>query len=41
MVLTPSPNIAYTAHFVRLNFGYAETSYMLGTLYEMATYKED
>jgi len=30
-----SDNTAYTAHFVRPNFGYAETSYMLGTLYEM------
>ena len=28
-----SPNTAYTAHFVRSNFGYAETSYMLETLY--------
>jgi len=27
-----SPNTAYTAHFVRQNFGYAETSYMLDTL---------
>jgi len=27
-----SPNTAYTAYFVRQNFGYAETSYMLGTL---------
>jgi len=26
-------NTAYTAHSVRPNFGYAETSYMLGTLY--------
>jgi len=31
--LTGSPNTAYTAHFVRLNFGFAETSYMLETLY--------
>ena len=31
-VLTHSNNTAYTAHFVRPNFGYAETSYMLGTL---------
>ena len=30
-----SDNTAYTAHFVRPNFGYAETSYMLGTLYAM------
>ena len=30
----PSYNTAYTAHFVRPNFGYAETSYMLKTLYE-------
>jgi len=30
-----SYNTAYTAHFVRTNFGYAETSYMLGTLYEI------
>jgi len=27
-----SPNTAYTAHFVRPNFGFAETSYMLETL---------
>jgi hypothetical protein len=27
-------NTAYTAHFVRPNFGFAETSYMLGTLDE-------
>jgi hypothetical protein len=27
-----SPNTAYTAHFVRQNFGFAETSYILGTL---------
>jgi len=27
-----SANTAYTAHFVRLNFGFAETSYMLETL---------
>jgi hypothetical protein len=31
-----SDNTAYTAHFVRPNFGYAETSYMLGTLGERA-----
>jgi len=30
-----SPNTAYTAHFVRTNFGYAETSYILETLSEM------
>lgn len=29
------PNTAYKAKFVRPNFGYAETSYMLGTLYIM------
>jgi len=29
--LTGSPNTAYTAHFVRPNFGFTETSYMLGT----------
>ena len=29
------PNIAYTAKFVRPNFGYAETLHMLGTLYIM------
>ena len=28
-------NTAYTAHFVRPNFGYAETSYMLKTLSAM------
>jgi uncharacterized protein with HEPN domain len=27
-------NTAYTAHFVRSNFGYAEASYMLETLGE-------
>ncbi|MCK4543741.1 MAG: hypothetical protein KAU17_16030, partial [Spirochaetales bacterium] len=27
-----SYNTAYAAHFVRPNFGFAETSYMLGTL---------
>ena len=31
-VLSHSLNTAYTAHLVRLNFGYAETSYMLGSL---------
>jgi len=31
-----SDNTAYTAHFVRPNFGYAETSYMLGTLGDIA-----
>jgi len=30
--LTGSPNTAYTAHFVRPNFGFTETSYMLGTV---------
>jgi hypothetical protein len=30
-----SPNTAYTAYSVRPNFAFAETSYMLGTLYEM------
>ena len=30
-----SPNTAYTTKFVRPNFRYAETSYMLGTLYIM------
>ena len=29
-------NTAYTAHFVHPNFGYAETSYMLETLSEIA-----
>jgi hypothetical protein len=34
--MSASPNnTAYTAHFVRPNFGYAETSYTLGTLSEM------
>ncbi len=28
-------NTAYTVHFVRSNFGFAETSYMLETLYYM------
>ena len=32
----PSPNTAYTAHFIRPNFGFAETSYMPGTLGEIA-----
>mgnify|MGYP001290561976 CR=1 FL=1 len=35
--LTGSLNTAYTAHFVRQNFGFAETSYMLGTLYGKVT----
>ena len=30
-----SDNTAYTAHFVRPNFGYAETSYMLEMLGEI------
>jgi hypothetical protein len=30
-----SPNTAYTAHFVRPNFDYAETPYMRETLNEM------
>ena len=34
--LSGAYNRAYTAHFVRPNFGFAETSYMLGTLAEMA-----
>ena len=34
-VLTHSDSTAYTAHFVRPNFGFAETSSMLGTLYEI------
>jgi len=32
MVRESSDNTAYTAHFVRPNFGFAETSYMLETL---------
>jgi hypothetical protein len=32
-----SSNTAYTTHFVRSNFGYAETSYMMETLYEIPT----
>ena len=35
LVLSHSDNTAYTAHFVRPNFGFAETSYMLETLYEI------
>jgi len=37
-----SYNTAYTAHFVRPNFGYAETSYMLKTLYKIqkTSYKD-
>lgn len=31
--LTGSLNTTYTAHFVRPNFGFAETSYMLEPLY--------
>lgn len=27
-----SPNTTYTAHFIRPNFNYAKTSYMLGIL---------
>jgi len=27
-----APNTAYTAHSIRPNFGFAETSYILGTL---------
>ena len=34
-LLSTSDNTAYTAHFVRPNFGFAETSYMLETLYEI------
>lgn len=34
--LLGSLNTAYTAHFVRLNFGKAETSYMLEPLGETA-----
>ena len=30
------PNTAYTAHFVRSNFSYAETSYMLARLGDIA-----
>ena len=37
LVLTTSPNTAYAAHFVRPNFGYAETSYMLIPLSEIAS----
>ena len=40
-VLTHSDNTAYTAHFVHPNFGFAETSYMLETLYEMAVEKRN
>jgi len=32
-------NTAYTAHFVRPKFGFAETSYMLETLYETLIYE--
>ena len=35
IIKPPSDNTAYTAHFVRPNFGFAETSYMLETLSEM------
>jgi len=31
-----SSNTAHTAHCVRSSYGFAETSYMLGTLGEMA-----
>jgi len=33
-MINTSPNTAYTAHYVRPNFGFAETSYMLRTLGE-------
>jgi hypothetical protein len=34
-VLSHSLNTAYTAHSVRPNFGYAETSYMVVQLYKI------
>ena len=36
-----SANTAYTAHSVRPNFGFAETSYLLGTLYAMPCLKNE
>jgi hypothetical protein len=38
--LAASPNTTYTAHFVRLNFGFAETSYMLGTFSEIVSKRQ-
>ena len=35
MINGTSDNTAYTAHSVRPNFGFAKTSYMLETLYEI------
>lgn len=35
MIRPAAYNTTYTAHFVRQNFGYAETSYMLEPLYAM------
>jgi len=34
-----SDNTAYTARFVRPNFGFAETSYMLETLDDIAKFR--
>jgi len=34
MICATSDNTACTAHFLRQNFGFAKTSYMLKTLYE-------
>jgi len=39
--LATSYNTAYTAHSVRSNFGFAETSYMLGTLSAICTKQYD
>ena len=36
-VLMHSDSTAYTAHFVRPNFGFGKTSYMLETLYKIPT----
>lgn len=35
----PADNTACTAHLVRLNFGFAETSYMMETLGDILSQK--
>lgn len=39
--LTGSPNTAYTTHFVRPNFGKAETSFMLESLVEIGRFNKE
>jgi len=41
MINGTSDNTAYTAHFVRPNFGFTKTSYMLGTLSEIGGKETD